>query len=121
MSSERTASLLRATSISRSARRAMGATKSTMPVAMALCGIEGNGASAGSCTMMMPPASFIAATPSAPSDPAPDKMIATPSPRPAATERKNLSIIARWSRGSLKGRAVTSSPSITSSRSGGMT
>ncbi len=58
MSSERTASLLRATSPSRSARRTRGATKSAAPVAMAFCGMEANSASAGSCTITTPPASF---------------------------------------------------------------
>lgn len=121
MSSERTASLLRATSASRSVNREIGATKSAAPVAIAFCGMELKVASVGSCTMMTPPASLTAVTPSEPSAPAPDRTIATPSPRAAATERKNMSIGARRPLGSLNGRAAISSPLMTSSRSGGMT
>ena len=121
MSRERTASLLRATSARRSAIRASGAMKSAMPVAMAFWGIEAKPASAGSCTMITPPASLTARTPWAPSAPAPDRTTAMPSPRAAAIERKNLSMGARCPRGSLNGRAATVLPSITSSRSGGMT
>ena len=121
MSSERTASLLLATSRSRSAKRATGPTKSATPVAIALWGMEAKSASAGSCTITTPPASLMARTPTAPSEPAPDSIIATPSPRPAAMERKKTSMGARRPRGSSKGRALTLSPSITSSRSGGMT
>ena len=105
----------------RSIIRGIGATKSATPVASALRGIIGYSASAGSCTKMTPPASLTARTPCAPSEPAPDRMTDSPSPRPAAIERKNMSIGARLPRGSVNGRARTSSPWITSSRSGGMT
>ena len=144
MSSERTASLLWATSRSRSARRAMGATTSAAPVAMAFCGMEENSASAGSCTMTTPPASLTERTPCAPSAPEPESTMATPSPRAERTpcapsapepestmatpspralaiEQKKRSMGARCPRGSLKGRELTLSPSITSSRSGAMT
>ena len=70
---------------------------------------------------MTPPASWIARAPIEPSDPAPVSTTAIPSPRAAATERKNMSIGARRPRGSVNSRAVTLSPSMTSSRSGGIT
>ena len=50
----------------------------------------------------MPPASLTARTPSAPSEPAPLRMTANPSPSCSASERKNRSIGARWPRGSSK-------------------
>ncbi len=119
--SRRSASLLRATSAMRSTMRSIGSTKSATPVAIALRGIIPNSASLGSWTKMTPPASLTLRTPSAPSLPAPLSTTAIPSPRPAAIERKNMSIGARCPRGSLNGRARMVLSSITSSLSGGMT
>ena len=120
-SSDRTASLLRDTSAICSARYSIGPMKLTTPVAMAFCGMAANSASPGSCANTTAPASSIARTPLAPSEPEPLRMTAIPSPRASATERKNMSTGARCPRGAVNFRAVTLSPSITSSRPGGMT
>ena len=120
-SSDRTASLLRDTSAIRSARRLIGAMKLTTPVAMAFCGIAGNSASAGSLReddaagLLDRPHAGRAVRPGA------AQHHRHTVPRAAATERKNMSIGARRPRGSEKARAVTLSPSMTSSRSGGIT
>ena len=75
-----TLSLLRTSSAVRAASSRTGSTKSAIPVAIALRGIDGYSASSGSCTRMMPPASLTALAPTAPSEPAPVRMMAKPSP-----------------------------------------
>ena len=92
----------------RAAMSRTGRTKSTMPVAIALRGIEGCSASSGSWTKIIPPPSLTARTPSAPSEPAPLRMMAKPSPRRSDNERKNESIGDRRPRGSSNGTAESS-------------
>ena len=73
--------LMRMSSTRRRGESRTGSTKSATSVAIALRGIEAYSASLGSCTRMMPPASLTALTPMAPSEPAPVRMMAKPSPR----------------------------------------
>jgi hypothetical protein len=75
----------------------------------------------GSWTRMMPPDSLTARTPVAPSEPAPLRITAKPSPSCSATDRKNRSIAARWPRGSSNASAETSWSIICRRRSGGIT
>jgi hypothetical protein len=67
--------------------------------------MEEYSASSGSCAKMMPPDSFTARTPMAPSEPAPLRITANPSPSRSASERKNISIGERWPRGSSNSTA----------------
>ena len=59
---------------SRAGIRANGNTKSTRPVAIALCGMLSYSASMGSCTIARPPRSLISRSPSVPSEPLPVRM-----------------------------------------------
>ena len=77
------------------ASSATGATTSTTPVAIALCGMLANSASSGAWTNTRPPASLIAWMPTAPSLPKPERITAAPSPCCSASERKNRSICVR--------------------------
>src|SRR5215471_18207023 len=100
---------------------AQGQNEIPNPVAIALRGIDGNSASLGSCTRMMPPDSLTALTPTAPSEPAPVRITAQPSPVCSASERKNKSIGARFPRGSSNSAVAISSLVMCNRRSGGMT
>jgi hypothetical protein len=77
-------------STSRLARSRAGKTKSATPLEMALRGIEEYSASFGSCTRMVPPASLTARTPMAPSEPAPLRTTAKPSPSPDTALNQGL-------------------------------
>ncbi len=88
---------------------------------IALRGIISCTASARSLTKTTPPASLILRTPTASSESPPLSTTSKPSPRPSATDRKNMPIGARCPRRWLNGRDLMLLPWITNSRSGAMT